>query len=462
VVKYEKVPSSESRKVLLAYEIFLKLQDLKEKKVALLGMGVNNRMLAVYLKNHGVRYEVFDNWQSPGELSGKIDAFEVVFRTPGLPFFSAPVQQAKQKGTLIYSQTKLFFDLCPCQIVGVTGTKGKGTTSALLAEILKAAGKKAWLAGNIGADPFEFLDELSPSDTVILELSSFQLQDLHKSPHVAVVLKITPEHLDYHQDANEYINAKKSIVAHQAPQDFAVLNYDNEIARSFASSTPGKVLWNSLLRAVKPGVYVGEEKIVVNTGSVLVELCPVSEVKIIGRFNLENITAAVAAGVALGIEDFAAARQAVRVFRGLPHRLELVAEVKGVKFYNDSFSTTPETAMAALSAFEEPIILIAGGSEKKSNYAPLAKAVATSKVKALLPIGLTGPKIAQLARSAGYQGRIVGDPLPDMATIVAQANQAATSGDVVLLSPGAASFDMFTNYKHRGELFTKFVKQLQI
>jgi UDP-N-acetylmuramoylalanine--D-glutamate ligase len=176
----------------------MKLVDLKNKKIAIVGLGINNRHLAEYFKKNDIKFEIVDGWKTPDDLVGKLDNFEIIFRTPGLPYLSKAIQQAKQKGVVIYSQTKLFFDLCPCPIIGITGTKGKGTTATLIDLILRAAGKNTWLGGNIGNDPFEFIDRVKMGDWVVLELSSFQLQDVHKSPHIAVVLKITPEHLDHH------------------------------------------------------------------------------------------------------------------------------------------------------------------------------------------------------------------------------------------------------------------------
>jgi UDP-N-acetylmuramoylalanine--D-glutamate ligase len=261
---------------------------------------------------------------------------------------------------------------------------------------------------------------------------------LHKSPHIAVVLKITPEHLDYHKDAAEYSEAKTSIVKFQSAEDFAVL-HDSEPAKSFAAKTPAQILWSrDFMKDID-----------------------VSKVGLLGEFNLENVSAAMAAVSAAGVNDKEIINKAISEFKGLPHRLELVAEIGGVKYYDDSFSTTPETAIAALSAFDAPLILIAGGSEKNSDYTTLGKDIARRNIKALLAIGLTGPKIAAAAASAGFEGIIAEKDLKDMQAIVGKASQLAESGDIVLLSPASASFDMFTNYKHRGELFKKFVKQLE-
>lgn len=432
--------------------------DLKARKIGIVGLGVNNRYLGKYLRDKGVGFEVIDNWKTPEELVGKLDHFDLIFRTPGLPYLSAAVTQAKQKGATIYSQTKLFFDLCPAKIIGVTGTKGKGTTATLIHNILKVAGKKVYLAGNIGFDPFQFLDQLKTDDLVVLELSSFQLQDLHKSPHVAVVLNIISEHLDYHADTKEYIDAKKSIVRYQTKNDFAVLNLDSPVVKSFANQTSAQIVWNSTESPVNRGSYLADGAIMVNFDGVKGEAAQVKDIKLLGKFNLENVTAAVAASLACGVRDLKQIQKSVKEFRGLPHRLEFVGEFEKVKYYNDSASTTPETTLGALGAISSPVILIAGGSEKNADYFALAADIVARKVKALIAIGVTGKKIAGLARSAGYKGQIHDDNYPDMESIVKKAREIAKAGDAVLLSPGSASFDMFKNYEHRGELFKKFVK----
>ncbi|OGE79432.1 MAG: UDP-N-acetylmuramoylalanine--D-glutamate ligase [Candidatus Doudnabacteria bacterium RIFCSPHIGHO2_01_FULL_46_14] len=434
------------------------LSELAQKKIVIAGLGENNRHLAEYFRKLRIPFTVISDWEEAGTLKGRLAEYEVIFRTPGLPLRSQAIEEAQKAGRIIYSQTKLFFDLCPAKIIAVTGTKGKGTTSTLIAKILEAAGRKVYLAGNIGRDPFEFLEQVKPEDWVVLELSSFQLQDVSKSPHIAVVLKITPEHLDYHESFEEYIGAKMPIVKFQSAKDITVLNYDSEITRNFAEETEAQIYWNSTERLVHPGCFVKDEKIFFNEN----EIIKTTVVKLLGRFNLENVTAAIAAVTAAGVTDSEVIKKVISEFKGLEHRLELVAEIKGVRFYNDSFATTPETTMAALTAFDSPIILIAGGSEKNSNYHGLARKIAEHKVKDLIAVGITGPKIAALARDAGFGGKIYDTDLTDMEKIVAKANSVADPGDVVLLSPASASFDMFANYKQRGELFKKFVSKLVI
>lgn len=453
----------------------MEISSLRSKKIAILGLGENNRHLAEYFRRQKIAFGIFENWKSPDELTGKLDDFEIVFRTPGLPYLSEPIREAEQRGVTIYSQTKLFFDICPAKIIGVTGTKGKGTTATLLAKILKESGliRQVWLGGNIGNDPFEFIEQIQPGDMVVLELSSFQLQDLKRSPHIAVVLKITPEHLDHHKTFEEYVEAKTNIVRYQKAEDHGIFNYDNAATRGLAKSTRGQVWWNSILRPIEPGCFIENQKILFNSPSVHTRfgshveqggnceiLLDVSDVKLLGRFNLENVTAAIAAAYAAGVSDPEIIKTAVKDFHGLPHRLELVAGINEVKYYNDSFSTTPETAIAALTAMTWPVIMMVGGSEKNSDYGELGKSIAAGQVKALVLIGLTGQRIAAAAKAEGFKGEILDLQSCPMDEIVNGAAKIARPGDVVLLSPAAASFDKFSNYKQRGELFKKFVTRL--
>lgn len=440
----------------------MNLSDLVNKKIAILGEGTNHQNLIKYLKNNRVKFTVIKAWRKPSDLSRKVLDFDLLFRSPGLPLLSEPIERAREKNITIYSQTKLFFDLCPAQIIGVTGTKGKGTTASLIANILKNAGHTVWLAGNIGQDPFAFLDEIKPEDWVVLELSSFQLQDLHKSPHISVVLNITSEHLDHHKDFAEYLGAKQQMVRYQSGKDMVVLNYDHEVSRNFAHLSPAQVIWDSLETEVNPGCFVKDGEIILSSQKQRESILKVSEVGLVGWFNLENVTAAIAATGATGLASGRVIKKTIQAFKGLPHRLEFVAEIRGVKYYNDSASTTPETAMAAISAFNFPIILIAGGSEKKSDYLPLAKKIVSSPVKALISIGITGPVIAQLARREGFVGKILDQRFANMEQIVKSAEEIAKEGDLVLFSPAAASFDMFANYKQRGKLFCKFVRRLSV
>lgn len=469
----------------------MRLTDLEGKKIAILGLSVEGISTAKFLLTHGVGELTLLDKKSLGELGkevselasdkaielkfgdGYLDGltnFDVVFRTPGFPLWHPALRESGKTGVIITSQTKLFFDLCPCPIVGVTGTKGKGTTATLIYEMLKASGKDVFLGGNIGRPPLDFFDQLNQSSLVVLELSSFQLEDLGKSPHLAVVLMTTSEHLasaapdspNYHRSLAEYLAAKKNIVRFQKPDDLAVINADFENALKVAADGAGKKHFFSVRRGLLPGAFLHKDQLVACLGIEREVICRRDEVLLRGEHNLQNILAAVLAARLMGI-DLPRVREAVKSFRGLEHRLEFVGEVGGVKYYNDSFSTTPETAVAAIKSFAEPLIVILGGSDKGSDYAELGRILGEmANLKAALLIGQMAKRIKRAADEAGGfppKALVVGG-LKDMKEIVAKAESLAALGDVVLLSPACASFDMFKNYKDRGEQFKKEVSNL--
>ena len=453
--------------------------SFKDKKVAILGTGVEGISSARYLKSQGALVTLLDQKnqdQLPNEVVAqaqnlKVDVFwgpgylktlnkfDLIIRTPGIRPDLPELLEAKRRGLEVSSNTKIFFDLCPCPIIGVTGTKGKGTTSTLIAKILEKAGKGVYLGGNIGKPPLDFLLELKSEDWVVLELSSFQLFDLTQSPHVAVVLMVTSEHLDWHVSSQEYKEAKFNIASHQTEKDFAVVNVDHPASKEFLEVGSGKKVNVSGKRELDKGVYVregliyrrfGPEEKVIETG----------KVGLIGPHNLENVVAAVGAVSVLDI-PLEPIVEAIQEFKGLEHRLEFVRELDGVKYYNDSFSTTPETAIAAIKSFTQPEIVILGGSDKGSDYTELGQVISSAKnIKALVLIGLMGPKIKEaIEKFGGFRGKIL-EGAKNMEEIVSQARGEAKSGNVVLMSPACASFDMFKNYKHRGELFKEEVRKL--
>jgi UDP-N-acetylmuramoylalanine--D-glutamate ligase len=413
---------------------------LNNKKILLAGLGINNNQLARYLEKNKIPFDVIEKWDSLDELSGKFASYDVIFRTPGLPYASKPVQDALALGKVVYSQTKLFFDLCPCPIIGVTGTKGKGTTSALIAKILEADGKKTWLAGNIGRDPFEFLEQITKDDFVVLELSSFQLQDLHKSPHVAVVLGISRDHVDetkarqkaIHYSMDEYINAKAQVIKFQTSQDFAVLN-----------KTLPKFFYD-----------LGQGKKIISEPTAVEDF----ERRLPGRHNLENIAAAATVAKILDINEDVI-RKTVAQFDPLPHRISKIREFNGITFIDDGYSTNIEPAMAAIDSFQSPVILIAGGFDKGLDYAKLGEKIKnTPNIKALVAIGAVAEKI--VAGTTGFKGRIL-TGAANMQEIVGQARSLAESGDIILFSPGTSSFDMFKNEHHRADQFVAQVNSLK-
>ncbi|MEO8065251.1 MAG: UDP-N-acetylmuramoyl-L-alanine--D-glutamate ligase [Candidatus Doudnabacteria bacterium] len=407
------------------------LSNLKGKKIAVVGMGTNNKKLAEYLTGHGLSFDVIENWKDPAELVGRLDKYEIIFRTPGLPFLSKAVRQASEKGVEVSSQTKLFFKLCPAPIIGVTGTKGKGTTSSLLAKILQTSGKKTWLGGNMGRDPFEFLESIKPEDFVVLELSSFQLQDLDQSPHIGIVLNITADHLNHHLSVEEYVKAKSSIVAYQGENDFAVLHPD--IEGWFKDLGKGKKIFFDPKDARR------------------------YETKLLGTHNLENIAAAAAAAqiLAIGEPDI---RKAIAEFEPLPHRLNKIREIAGISFIDDAFSTNIDPVIAAIEAIKSPLILIIGGFDKGLNFSAVGQKIKSApNVKGLVVIGEVSNKVLEAAN--GFTGKIL-TGAENMKTIIGQARSLASAGDTILFSPGTSSFDMFKNESDRGEQFVNAVNSL--
>lgn len=390
-----------------------------------------------------------------------LDRFDIVVRTPGMNLRIPELVALQKKGKEITSQVKLFYSLCPAPIIGVTGTKGKGTTATLITKMLEADGKTVWFGGNIGTPILSMIKNIKKSDVVVLELSSFQLEDCEMSPHVAVVLRTTQEHLanqdtlasNYHLTREAYVEAKKSIVRYQKKYDVAILNADDPTSSSFAKETQAQAQYFSRTKKTTDAyvdnhaVYIRGEKI-----------CSASDIKLRGEHNLDNIAAAALAATAVGV-SIVAISQAAKSFEGLEHRLEAVRTVDGVLYVNDSFSTVPETAIAAIESFIEPIILIAGGSEKGSDFSELGKVITSHSIKVLIAIGRMTDRIVTAATSAGFTGKII-TGATSMHEIVTTAAREATAGDVVLLSPACASFDMFKNYKERGTLFKHEVSLL--
>lgn len=452
----------------------------KEKFVGVIGAGVEGLSSANYFKNEGAYVTVLDQKtidQLDPDIVQKLNSlgvktvfspscldnlasYEILVRTPGIRPDIPQLLQAKEQGKTITSNTKVFFSHAPAITIGVTGTKGKGTTASLIYEILKRAGKKAFLGGNIGIPALDLLPNLTPADYVVLELSSFQLFDLDRSPHVAVILMVVQEHLDWHKDINEYKQAKFNIAINQNPQDFAVVNVDYPMSKEFLEVGQAKKLEISTKNELSNGVFLANDQIYRRVGVAAERVITTSEVGLVGAHNLENILAAVGAVTALGVAVQPITR-AIKEFKGLENRLELVREVDSVKYYNDSFSTTPETAIAAIKSFSQPEIIILGGSDKGSDYTELGQTIVnTPNIKAVILIGQMGPKIKETIQKAGeFKGQIK-EGAKDMAEIFSQIKEVKESGDVVLLSPACASFGMFKNYKERGDQFKSEVVRL--
>ncbi len=455
----------------------------KNTKIGIIGGGIEGLESVRYLHGHGYTdITLFDHNEAlEVVLPAGVKKFlgenylqeaqkcQVVFRSPGIHIRTLkPLQNA---GIKITSTTAYFFEHCPAKIIGITGTKGKGTTATLVYLMLKEAGFDVHLGGNIGQSPLTFLDDLKPDSLVVLELSSFQLQDLKKSPQMAIVLGMTPDHLDYHKDFDEYLEAKSAIVKYQSTDDIAVFNRDYANSEYFSGLTHGKKLFVSTNGSSfsEGGAHAAGSKIVYCAGPKCELIGDIHKIALPGKHNLENILPAVviARQLNISIPDI---QKVLYSFKGLPHRLEHVREINGVQFYNDSLSTTPETSIAAVKTFDKPAILIAGGSEKGADYTNWAsEIIQNGNLKAAILIGQMAEKMAHALKNSLEMARSNKkkmDYIPEIITCrsleeaVKTAYKKASFGEVVMLSPAAASFDMFKNYKERGEKFMELVKNL--
>ena len=430
-------------------------ETLRGKNTAVVGFGIEGKDLLHFLKNEGAKITVLDKKSEKeidfsfkkagvGFVGGKnylknLHEFDVVFRSPGVYRYLPEIVSAEKKGVLISSAIKLFFERVKATTIGVTGTKGKGTTASLIYEILKKAGRKVHLAGNIGVPYLSLLSKIDKQTILVLELSSFQLIDMEKSPNIAVVTNVTKDHMDWHRGLQEYIEAKKNIVRNQKTTDSAFLNRAGATSASFAKAAGGKV-------------HFFDKK---DVGKEIRE-----KLLLKGEHNLENVAAAAAVARKLGVKE-SAIKDAATSFKGLEHRLELVGRIDGISYYNDSFATSPSPSLAAVGSFEEPTTLILGGSSKGLDYSGFGKDLAKRKnLRCVIVIGEVGGEIKESLVKGGFSGKIIDLGSPSMKKIVETAKKITPKAGVVLLSPAAASFDMFENYKERGKEFKKVVRDL--
>ena len=381
---------------------------------------------------------------------------DIIFRTPGMKYHLPELEEARKRGQVVTSELEVFFDLCPCKTYAVTGSDGKTTTTTLIAEFLQTEGKTVHVGGNIGKPLLPEIEDIAPTDCAVAELSSFQLISMKESPQVAVVTNLSPNHLDMHKDMREYIDAKRNIFLHQNAFSRTVCNADNEITASFAPEVRGDLWLFSRKEKPSRGVWCDGETIFVNGEEVL----KVGDIKIPGWHNVENYMAAI--GAVWGDVSPENIRRVAKEFGGVEHRAELVRELDGVKYYNDSIASSPtRTISGTLSLYKEKIILICGGYDKHIPYAPLGPVIC-EKVKTLILLGATGPKIEEAVKSAAnYQE---GAPrilrAASMEEAVALAQREAVPGDVVSLSPASAAFDLYPNFEVRGRHFKELVNGL--
>jgi len=410
---------------------------------------------------------------------------DVLFVSPGIPLDAPILVEARRRGLTMSSEARLFSRLCPATILGVTGSSGKTTTVTLAARMLEEGGKRVHLGGNIGQPLLNELGVIQPTDCVVMELSSFQLDFFgpvldagaydpadagHSgsplfppggwSPPVAAVLNVTPNHLDRHPTLGAYAAAKRNIVRYQGAQDYAVLGWDDPVARGFAEHCPGQVAFFSLRERVAQGAYLNGDVLVLVQGGHETEICRKIDLKLRGMHNVANVLAACAAVAALGVPAVAVARVA-RTFTGVEHRLELVRELDGVRYFNDSIATTPERAMAALNSFSEPVVLLAGGRDKHLPWDNWAECVKRQVVH-VITFGEAAPLIARvLSALDSHRGQVPPiHPAQNLDRAVRLARQLARPGQVVLLSPGGTSFDAFRDYVERGDVFKRLVHSL--
>ncbi len=460
-----------------------KLEEFNEyirfRKVAVIGLGVSNMPLLEYLYEKKAQVTVFDERtmdEIPSETINKINTYEfsysfgkncleklngfnIIFRSPSCLPTRTELQKEAERGAIVTTEVEMLMEMCPCKIVGVTGSDGKTTTTSLINAILKKAGYKTFLGGNIGTPLFTKLPEMEPNDIVVLELSSFQLMNMHISPDIAIITNITPNHLNIHKDYQEYIDAKKCIFKNQNEKGILILNYDNDITRECAKEANGNVVFFSSKVKLDNGFIVDGNIIKECNDKVRKHILNTDEVILRGNHNFQNIATALAATKTLVDTDIAV--QAIKEFKPVEHRIEFVKEIDGVKWYNDSASSSPTRTISGINAFKENIILIAGGYDKNLEYEPLAKPV-VDKVSTLILIGQTAEKIYDVVKNESEkENKKVNIYMCDtLEQTIEIAKKSAKKGDVVLFSPASASFDMFKNFADRGHKFKDLVNKI--
>ena len=452
---------------------------IRNKKVAIIGLGVSNIPLIEYLHKLGSDITLFNN-KPISELDkrvldmiygyklkfsfgenylSKLANFDVIFRSPSCRPDLPEIEKAVKSGTILTSEIELVLELCPGTTIGVTGSDGKTTTTSLIYEILKEQGLKSYLGGNIGVPLFTKLNEMKPTDYIVLELSSFQLMTMNVSPNIAVITNITPNHLDIHKSYQEYIDSKANIFRYQTENDLLVLNYDNEKTKQLVKNATSRVVFFSRKQRLENGIILDNNIIKSCDNGLRRHILNTKNVKLKGMHNCENICAAIAA--TQKIASIESQAKAIANFSGVNHRLEFVKEINGVKWYNDSIASSPTRTIAGLNSFDENIVLIAGGYDKHLDYRPLAKPI-IDKVNNLILLGQTAGKISNALENElkNTNKNLNIYMVETLEEAVSKAKEVSKKGDVVLLSPASASFDMFKNFEERGNKFKQIVNKL--
>lgn len=444
------------------------------KKVAIIGLGISNMPLIEFLSNLGARVTGFDkknedelgkdieklkekgvNFELGSNYLDKLSNFDVVFRTPSMRVDHPILTKAKSEGAYITSEMEQFIKYCPAKLFCVTGSDGKTTTTTLIYNMLKAEGYTVWIGGNIGTPLFTEIEKIKKEDMVVLELSSFQLMSIKEPVEVALITNVSPNHLDIHKDMEEYIEAKKNIFKYQRKDDLLVINEDNKVTKSMEKECIGRVLKFSMKEKLKKGAFFYDEHLYINEKKV----CNMNEVKLKGMHNIENLLAAFCCvSEDISIDSMG---KVAKNFAGVEHRLELVKEIQGVKYFNDSIASSPTRTLAGLKSFDRPVILIAGGYDKNISFDILAKE-GISHIKHLILLGDTKYKIEEAFKnimkdSNQYIPISICNSIEEAVNI---AKENAKFGDIVTLSPACASFDMFKNFEERGNKFKSIINNL--
>ena len=456
-------------------------QKIKGKNIAVMGMGISNTPLIRYLMDLDVNLTVFDKKTEEElnkslieeyEIQGvtfslgenyldNLHGFDIIFRTPGIRPDIAPLQKEVDRGAILTSEIEMLIELCPSKIIGVTGSDGKTTTTTLIYKILCEEGYNCYLGGNIGTPLFAKIDEMKPEDIVVLELSSFQLMTLRKSPNISIVTNVSPNHLDVHKSYEEYIDAKRNVFKYQTNSDIVVLNYDNDITREFADEANGEVRFFSIKENLENGVILDNDEIVIVNNKEKTSVMNTSDIVLLGMHNIANCCTAISA-----IKDLVSLesiRNVLKTFKGVAHINEFVRELNGVRWYNDSIGSSPTRTIAGLASYKDKVILIAGGYDKNLDYTNMGKYI-IDHVKALVLLGQTKEKIKQATLEELKTREFTDLPIFECNTLeeaILRAYDCAKPGDTVFFSPASASFDMFKNFEERGNKFKEIVNNLK-
>lgn len=458
---------------------------IKNKKIAVLGIGRSNIPAIQFLNKLGAKISVRDKNKSALEkcpelvkldielLLGdnylsNLDKFDYILRTPGIKPFLPEIEEAIKKGVKLTSEIELLIDLAPCKVIGVTGSDGKTTTTTLISKFLEKEGYKVWLGGNIGKSIFAEIEKMDRKDIIVLELSSFQLMTLRKSPNISVITNISPNHLDYHRSFEEYVLAKANIFFKQTKNDIIVLNNDDKYTEKYLSIIQTNKIQTNIRRfslngEVEKGAYLENDEIIYNDGKEKTKICNKKDVKLVGMHNIANICTAISA--CFDLVSIESIKDVITNFSGVEHRMEFVRCVSGVNYYNDSIASSPTRTIAGLKSFKDKIILIAGGYDKHIPYDVIGKYI-IEKVKILLLVGATSEKIKEAVITEAKKENVDIEETIDIKEFsnlkdcLDYALIHSTSGDNVVMSPASASFDMYKDFEERGNYFKELVNEL--